>query len=97
MSYYKPVYLIVISFIVSVFSSASFPIMGLVYARFKNIMSEFDSVSFEEDRNVWCVYWMLITVAIGLLVAIERSLFGVMGESLTFKVRKELIRGVIYK
>ena len=27
----------------------------------------------------------------------ERSLFGVMGESLTFRVRKELIRGVIFK
>lgn len=40
---------------------------------------------------------MLITVAIGLLVATERMLYGVMGESLTFKVRKELMRGVIYK
>jgi hypothetical protein len=97
MSYYKPVFFVVISFIVSVFSSASFPIMGLVYARFKNIMTEFELETFEEDRNLWCVYWMLITVAIGLLVATERSLFGIMGESLIFKVRKELIRGVIYK
>jgi ATP-binding cassette subfamily B (MDR/TAP) protein 1 len=40
---------------------------------------------------------MMIIVAIGLLAGTERTMFGVMGESLTFRVRKELIRGVIYK
>lgn len=46
---------------------------------------------------MWTLYWLLLCIAIGLMSGTERSLFGVMGESLTFRVRKELIRGVIFK
>ena len=40
---------------------------------------------------------MIIVFCLGLVCGIERSLFGVLGETLTLNVRKDLIRGIIYK
>ena len=50
-----------------------------------------------DERNHWAGYWLIIVFGLGLVCGIERSLFGVMGETLTFNVRKDLIRGVMYK
>jgi len=53
--------------------------------------------TFTSDRDKWVVYWFLVCLGIGVVCGIEKILFGVMGEKLTFEVRKELMRGVIFK
>jgi len=43
------------------------------------------------------MYWFFICLGIGIVAGVEKILFGVMGEKLTYEVRKELLRGIIYK
>jgi hypothetical protein len=43
------------------------------------------------------MYWVLTCFAIAIVNGLERSLIGMAGENLTFNVRKELIRGMMYK
>lgn len=52
---------------------------------------------FIEERNRWLIYWVLLCVVIGLFNGTERILIGICGENLTFKVRLELVRGIMYK
>lgn len=53
--------------------------------------------TFEYDRNHWIVYWILVALGIAIFNGIERMSIGVLGENLTFGVRKDLIRGILYK
>ena len=48
-------------------------------------------------RNIWFGSFVAICVAIGLLFFIEKSIFGISGESLTFTVRRLLFSGIIFK
>jgi ABC-type multidrug transport system fused ATPase/permease subunit len=48
-------------------------------------------------RNRLSILWAILCVILGGIAAIEKSLFGVTGETLTAGVRKDLIRAVIYK
>jgi len=48
-------------------------------------------------RNRLTILWAILCVILGGIAAIEKSLFGVTGETLTAGVRKDLIRAVIYK
>jgi ATP-binding cassette subfamily B (MDR/TAP) protein 1 len=48
-------------------------------------------------RNRLSILWAILCVILGAIAAIEKSLFGVTGETLTAGVRKDLIRAVMYK
>ncbi len=52
---------------------------------------------FVKQRNEWLIYWCILCAVIGTFNAIERILIGVCGENLTFNVRGQLIRGIMYK
>ena len=49
------------------------------------------------DRNTWIIYWICCFVGLSIFNFFERALIGIVGENLTFNVRKELIRGIMYK
>lgn len=98
LSYYNPKMFAVLTFLTAVVNSANFPVLGLVVSKFQFIMFKADyDPNFVEDRNNWLVYWVLIICVIGVFSAAERMMLGVAGENLTNSVRKDLLRGIIYK
>jgi len=52
---------------------------------------------FVEKRNDIQIKFLAICIGIGILHGIEKILFGVTGENLTAAVRKDLVRGILYK
>lgn len=98
LSYYNPKMFAVLTFLTAVINSANFPVLGLVVSKFQFILFKADyDPNFVEDRNNWLVYWVLIICVIGVFSAAERMMLGVAGENLTNSVRKDLLRGIIYK
>lgn len=98
LSYYNPKMFAVLTFLTAVINSGNFPILGLVVSKFQFILFKADyDPNFVEDRNNWLVYWVLIICVIGVFSAAERMMLGVAGENLTNSVRKDLLRGIIYK
>lgn len=55
------------------------------------------SSDFLDQRNNWIVYWIIICILIATFNMIERGSIGYTGENLTFNVRKDLVRGILYK
>ena len=98
MSYYAPKILAVFTFFTAVVNSFSFPILGLITSKFQFIMfTQPFNPDFVKQRNEWLIYWCILCAVIGTFNAIERILIGVCGENLTFNVRGQLIRGIMYK
>jgi ABC-type multidrug transport system fused ATPase/permease subunit len=60
-------------------------------------MSYTHSPASYHQRNVWFLAFLFICLGIGILVFLEKLIFGVSGENLTGSVRKLLFRGIIYK
>jgi ATP-binding cassette subfamily B (MDR/TAP) protein 1 len=48
-------------------------------------------------RNKWFLGFIFLCIAIGILVFLEKLMYGVSGENLTNRVRQLLFRGIIYK
>lgn len=46
---------------------------------------------------MWLGIWFGIVVTIGIFNATERSMIGMCGENLTFNVRKQTVRGIMFK
>lgn len=98
MSYYRPHILVLVMLLCACINSFSWAALGLVVAKFQYVMINLIYVpTFTDDRDKWVVYWFLVCLGIGIVCGIEKVLFGVMGEKLTFEIRKELMRGVIFK
>jgi ATP-binding cassette subfamily B (MDR/TAP) protein 1 len=53
--------------------------------------------NFVKERNEWLIYWVILCCIIGIFNGLERTLIGVCGENLTYSVRLELIRSIMYK
>lgn len=98
MSYYSPKALSVLAFFTALVNSCSFPVLGLIIAQFQYILfkAAYDP-NFIYDRDHWIGYWIVASVIIGAFNAMERISIGVAGENLTFNVRCELVRGILYK
>ena len=98
MSYYNPKFYAFLMLVCACINSLSFPILGLVVARYQYIMIDMTYHPQNiHERNQWSMYWFFICLGIGIVAGVEKILFGVMGEKLTYEVRKELLRGIIYK
>lgn len=99
MSYYNPKWMAVLTFFFGILNSFAFPVLGLIQAKFQYILFEayYGDPNFVKQRNEWITYWACGTILVAIVNACERALIGVMGENLTFKVRKELMRGILYK
>jgi len=97
MSYYSPKWLAFLGVLVSVVNSFGFPLWGLLYAKLLFIMMAPNSPTFEHDRGLYCGLFLLLCFFIGLCGFLQKYLFMYVGENLTFDVRNELYKGIIYK
>lgn len=98
MSYYAPKLLAIFTFFTAVVNSCSFPALGLITGKFQFILITYDiNPNFIAERNEWLIYWCILCCVIGVFNGTERILIGICGENLTYSVRLELIRGIMYK
>ena len=98
MSYYSPKLLAVFTFFTAVVNSCSFPALGLISGKFQFLLITYAyNPNFVQERDELLAYWIALCVVIGAFVGLERVLIGICGENLTFNVRLELIRGIMYK
>jgi ATP-binding cassette, subfamily B (MDR/TAP), member 1 len=99
MSYYYPKWMAVVAFLVSVINAFSFPIYGLIYAKLLFVLMAFevDKNKFYKDRDFWCGMFLLEVFILGVVSFLQKYLFLYVGENLTFDVRNELFKGIIYK
>jgi ATP-binding cassette subfamily B (MDR/TAP) protein 1 len=87
----------VMGFVFSVINSFGFPLYGLIYAKLLFILMAPQLPTFNEDRNFWCGMFLLLVFFIGLLGFLQKYFFMYVGENLTFEIRNELYKGIIYK
>ena len=78
--------------------SLSFPTLGFVIGKVQMTLVTSDTnPNWIEEKNEILLYFLFLCIGIGLMTAIEKSMFGVTGENLTYNVRRDLIRGIIFK
>lgn len=99
--YYKPTYVVVIMVILALINSCSMPFIAYCIIQLQWAMYSKDA---KEPNLDWEseVHTYLIAQACGVFVILlvngfERSLFGVMGEKLTLKIRMSLIEEIVHK
>ena len=97
MSHYYPSWMAVLGVFVSIVNSFSFPVYGLIYAKLLFIMMQPQSPNYHHDRDLWCGMFLILVVMIGVCSFLQKYLFMYVGENLTFDIRNQLYKGIIYK
>ena len=64
-----------------------FALIGLTY----------DPETYKHEMNMSLMYFGIFCLGIGTAVGIEQLCFGIAGENLTCNVRRELMKGILYK
>ena len=78
--------------------SASFPILGYITSETQFVLIAYKTnPNYVEDRNRILGIFVVLCFVMGGVSGLEKAMFGVTGENLTCSVRKDLIRGIIYK
>ena len=50
-----------------------------------------------EERNELCTYWIFLCITLGSFAGLGKAMFAVTGENLTYNVRRDLMRGILFK
>ena len=95
-TYYQPKIFAILMLCTAGFNSLSFPVLGFLVATTQLILIE-QAEGWEEKKNEILTYFVFLCIGIGLISGIEKALFGITGENLTFNVRKDLMRGILFK
>jgi ABC-type multidrug transport system fused ATPase/permease subunit len=98
MSYYSPKALAIVSIFVSFLNAFAFPMFGFIFSELMFVIIKGNlSPTYIEDRNLWCSNFLIMAVGMGIVGALQKSLFAVTGENLTYDVRVMLYKSLIYK
>ena len=98
MSYYKPKFLAIVSVIVSIASGTGMPMLGYFMCQIQFlIMIGMDDPDFEEDRDSIMTLFLLYILVLGFIGFVQKFVFSLAGENLTFKIRYELFESLIHK
>lgn len=98
MSYYEPKIFAYLMFLTSILGAVAYPILGWFISKVY-----FSLLSLTRDPENFTTYWQLLilyfalVILIGFLSGIKKVFYGVAGEHLTHNVRRELLKGIIYK
>ena len=97
MSYYRPISLTIIGCIISIVISFGWPIYGLIYSKLLFVMMTSFLPTFVSDRNFWQGMFLLLVILLGITNFIQKYVFLIAGENLTFDVRNLLYKGIMFK
>jgi ABC-type multidrug transport system fused ATPase/permease subunit len=95
--FYSPKWLAYSALIVSVVNACGNPVFGLIFSKLLFVTMAYMLPTFEHDRNFWCGMFVILAVVMGMGGALQKGVYGYIGENLTFKVRKLLFESIIYK
>ena len=97
MGYYSPKSIAVLAVLISIINSAASPIFGFLFAKILFVMMQPYKSTFEHDRDFWCGMFLMLALLIGILGFLQKYLYLYVGENLTYTVRMELFKGIVYK
>jgi ABC-type multidrug transport system fused ATPase/permease subunit len=100
MSFYRPLYLTWLGVLISLICALGWPAYGLIYTKLLFVMMSFANpkyLTFSEDRAFWCGMFLLLILCLGIFFFIQKYIFFIAGENLTFDIRNKLYQGIIYK
>ena len=88
--------------ILAILNSLQFVILASFLLAYYYLYSNYSDVDItggepEVWRNKITFAFLIYLVIMGLINCSERSLFGIMGEQLTYKLRLELLTSILYK
>jgi len=76
----------------------SFPALGWIIAKIQMIcISNSYNPIWKEELNELLWWFLGLCILMGVASGIEKALFAVTGENLTYNVRRDLMRGILYK
>jgi ATP-binding cassette, subfamily B (MDR/TAP), member 1 len=98
MSYYNPKHLAIASVFISIAGSFAFPLFGYIFSELMFIIIRGNtSPTYIEDRNTWCLNFLYMALGMGIVGALQKLVFSITGENLTYDVRFRLYQSLIYK
>lgn len=98
MSYYHPKIFGVLMVITAMINAASFPCLGLLIAKIQIILISYEyNPNWIEERDELLWYFLGLCLIIGFISGVEKAMFAVTGENLTYNVRRDLMRGILFK
>jgi len=98
MSYYFPKWMAIFMLFTAAINAMSFPILGIILSKLQFVMISFGlNDTYTSDRNFWLGCFIALAFGIGFFNGIEKIMFGMTGENMTYNVRKELMRGIMFK
>ena len=97
-SFYEPKIYAFIMILMAGINSLAFPALGYIVAKlqFQLIKSVYDPLWYDEQLDL-IYYFIGLCLILGIVGGIEKGLFGVTGENLSFNVRRDLIKGILFK
>jgi len=97
MRLYKPAWRAAISLLISTLTACTYPIFGFIFANIAFFFLDPLSSEFINLRNKWCGVFILYVVCIGLVTWWQKATFVSLGEDLTYTIRKNLFKSILYK
>ena len=97
MSYYRPISLTIIGTLISIVISFGWPVYGMIYSKVLFIMMTSFLPTFVADRNFWIGMFLLLVIALGITNFIQKYVFLIAGENLTYDVRTLLYKSIMFK
>ena len=97
-SYYKPGYMIAIMFLLALMSSFAMPIVSFCITKLQFAYYAKDVDPDWESESTFLLILMASWITcLFFIAALEKGIFGVMGEKLTLKLRLMLIEEILHK
>jgi ABC-type bacteriocin/lantibiotic exporter with double-glycine peptidase domain len=98
MSYYEPKITGFFSIVTAVIASAVFPLFGYIFSNLLFVIMIGDrNPDFIQDSRTWVLGFLYLAVGSGTLGCIQKLLFFITGENLTFRVRSMLFESLLHK
>ena len=79
-------------------NSMTFPAMGYISSKVQMILqgNKYNS-DWQEERSFYLWLYLGLCLVTGIASGAEKALFTITGENLTYNVRRDLIRGILFK
>lgn len=98
LTYYHPKIFAVLMCITAAINALAFPALGFIVAKVQMVLiqSPYDP-DWQSKRDELCIYWLFLCMLLGSFAGLEKAMFAITGENLTYNVRRDLMRGILYK
>lgn len=100
MKWYKPRWLKLMQVGLSCGLAASFPLFGWIFIELNYVVIEgrstYKNEAFYSDRRLWCILMLIFSLLIGLLSFLQKLLFSITTENLTFDFRVAIFEKLIF-